>query len=173
MADVGAESMFGGTMFRREMIPREISRVLVLNLSGKASGAPAPPRIRLPLTPPSLLSRRTPSYFSVSVLEIGGGKLTGGEKSATRPDAEYLTIIKNLANSRDDSSRHNAKTALQEFLNRDLICSPLTKRRFAERYRTGDASLHIHGRASINPDIGNRVEFFAVLNSSNAPITSK
>jgi hypothetical protein len=39
MADVGAESMFGGTMFRREMIQREISRALVLNLSGETSGA--------------------------------------------------------------------------------------------------------------------------------------
>jgi hypothetical protein len=42
MADVEAESMFGGTMFHREMIQREISRVLVLNLSGK----PAVPRHR-------------------------------------------------------------------------------------------------------------------------------
>ena len=63
MADVGAESMVGGTMFRREMIQREISRVLVLNLSGKASGAPALPGITMSLTEPSLLSRRTPSYL--------------------------------------------------------------------------------------------------------------
>src|SRR6266436_59400 len=59
MADVGAESMVGGTTFRRKMIQREISRALVLNLSGKASGARALPRISLPLTAPSLLSRRT------------------------------------------------------------------------------------------------------------------
>jgi hypothetical protein len=50
MADVGAESMGGGTIwFHRKvverfgstgkMIQREISRALVLNLSGKASGA--------------------------------------------------------------------------------------------------------------------------------------
>ena len=39
MADVRAESMGGGTTFRRKMIQREISRALVLNLSGKASGA--------------------------------------------------------------------------------------------------------------------------------------
>jgi len=56
MADVGAESMVGGTTFRRKMIQREISRALVLNLSGKASGAPALPRISLSLTAPSLLS---------------------------------------------------------------------------------------------------------------------
>jgi hypothetical protein len=37
MADVRAESMVGGTMFHRESIQREISRVLVLNLSGKVS----------------------------------------------------------------------------------------------------------------------------------------
>jgi hypothetical protein len=48
--------------FRREMIQREISRVLVLNLSGNASGASALPRIFLSLTAPSLLSRRAPSY---------------------------------------------------------------------------------------------------------------
>jgi len=42
------------------MIQREISRALVLNLSGKASGATALPRIFLSLTAPSLLSRATP-----------------------------------------------------------------------------------------------------------------
>jgi hypothetical protein len=41
------------------VIQREISRALVLNLSGKASGASALPRIFLPLTEPSLLSRAT------------------------------------------------------------------------------------------------------------------
>jgi len=40
MADVVAESLVGGTIFlarrfRREMIQREISRALVLNLTGK------------------------------------------------------------------------------------------------------------------------------------------
>jgi hypothetical protein len=35
MADVQVESMVGGTIFHREVIQREISRVLVLNLSGK------------------------------------------------------------------------------------------------------------------------------------------
>jgi hypothetical protein len=35
MVDVWAESMVGGTIFHRKMIPREISRVLVLNLSGE------------------------------------------------------------------------------------------------------------------------------------------
>ena len=64
MADVGAESMVGGTTFHREMIQREISRALVLNLSGKASGAPALHGMTLSLTAPSLLSRRTPSHFS-------------------------------------------------------------------------------------------------------------
>jgi hypothetical protein len=39
MADVVAESMVGGTTFHREMIEREISRALVLNLSGKDNGA--------------------------------------------------------------------------------------------------------------------------------------
>src|ERR1019366_5418750 len=49
--------MVGGTIFHREMIQREISRALVLNLSGKASGAPTLHRRSLPLTEPSLLSR--------------------------------------------------------------------------------------------------------------------
>jgi len=35
MAEVQVESMVGGTIFHREMIQHEISRVLVLNLSGK------------------------------------------------------------------------------------------------------------------------------------------
>jgi len=35
MADGWVESMVGGTIFHREMIQREISRVLVLNLSGQ------------------------------------------------------------------------------------------------------------------------------------------
>jgi len=55
------ESMVGGTIFHRRVIQREISRVLVLNLLwyGKAGGAHAPPRIRVPLTEPSFLSRGT------------------------------------------------------------------------------------------------------------------
>jgi hypothetical protein len=32
MVDVGAESMVGGTIFHRQVIQREISRALVLNL---------------------------------------------------------------------------------------------------------------------------------------------
>jgi hypothetical protein len=59
MAEVAVESMVGGTMFRREMIQREISRVLVLNLSGKTCGASAQHRITMSLTEPSLLSRGT------------------------------------------------------------------------------------------------------------------
>jgi hypothetical protein len=60
---VQAESMVGGTIFHREMIPREISRALVLNLSGETSGAKTPPRRSLPLTEPSLLSRGTRTLF--------------------------------------------------------------------------------------------------------------
>src|SRR2546426_4078409 len=48
--------MVGGTT-PPQSDSREISRVLVLNLSGKASGAHAPPRRGLSLTTPSLLSR--------------------------------------------------------------------------------------------------------------------
>jgi hypothetical protein len=59
MVDVRAVSMVGGTIFHREMIQREISRALVLNLSGKKSGASARHRISLSLTEPSLLSRGT------------------------------------------------------------------------------------------------------------------
>ena len=54
--------MFGGTMFHREMIQREISRVLVLNPSGKKRCSGTAQDI-FALTEPSLLSRRTPSYF--------------------------------------------------------------------------------------------------------------
>jgi hypothetical protein len=49
--------MVGGTIFPRRVIQREISRVLVLNLSGKPGGAGASPRISMRLTEPSLLSR--------------------------------------------------------------------------------------------------------------------
>ena len=59
MADEQVESMVGGTTFRRRVIQREISRALVLNLSGKKSGAKNTDRILLSLTPPSLLSRAT------------------------------------------------------------------------------------------------------------------
>jgi hypothetical protein len=60
MVDVEAESMVGGTIFlgmisTERVIQREISRVLVLNLSGKLSGACALPRIIMPLTPPFAL----------------------------------------------------------------------------------------------------------------------
>src|ERR1019366_3362091 len=51
--------MVGGRIFHREMIQREISRALVLNLSGKASGAQTLHRTTMPLTEPSLLSRGT------------------------------------------------------------------------------------------------------------------
>jgi hypothetical protein len=51
--------MVGGTIFHREVIPREISRALVLNLSGEHGGAHVPPRRSLSLTQPSLLSRAT------------------------------------------------------------------------------------------------------------------
>jgi hypothetical protein len=59
MVAVVAESMVGGTIFHRKVIQREITRVLLLNLSGKTSGACAPPRTTTPLTTPSLLSRAT------------------------------------------------------------------------------------------------------------------
>src|SRR5438270_9530951 len=45
--------------FHRRVIEREISRVLVLNLSGKVAVLIALPRITMPLTEPSLLSRGT------------------------------------------------------------------------------------------------------------------
>jgi hypothetical protein len=51
--------MVGGTIFHRWVIQREISRVLVLNLSGKANGAQNTDRRSLSLTAPSLLSRGT------------------------------------------------------------------------------------------------------------------
>jgi len=51
--------MVGGAILYREVIQREISRVLVLNLSGKKSGASALHRRSLPLTEPSLLSKGT------------------------------------------------------------------------------------------------------------------
>jgi hypothetical protein len=59
MADGSVESMVGGTMFRRRVIQREISRALVLNPLWQKAVLIAPPRISLSLTPPSLLSRGT------------------------------------------------------------------------------------------------------------------
>jgi hypothetical protein len=62
MVAVQAVSMVGGTIFHREMIQREISRVLVLNLSAKKR-CPALLRTTMPLTEPSLLSRGTRQRF--------------------------------------------------------------------------------------------------------------
>jgi hypothetical protein len=56
--------MVGGTIFHRRVIQREISRVLVLNLSGKAGGAGAPPRTTMPLTEDSLLSMGHPTFVN-------------------------------------------------------------------------------------------------------------
>src|SRR2546422_2874754 len=61
--------MVGGTT-PPQSDSREISRVLVLNLSGKASGAHAPPRRGLSLTTPSLLSRATLESRSVLKFSI-------------------------------------------------------------------------------------------------------
>src|SRR2546426_8724171 len=61
--------MVGGTT-PPQSDSREISRVLVLNLSGKASGAHAPPRRGLSLTTPSLLSRGTLESRSVLKFSI-------------------------------------------------------------------------------------------------------
>ena len=66
--------MVGGTVFHREMIQREISRVLVLSLSGKASGALALHRTTMPLTEPSLLSRGTREIL----LRGTGSQVTNG-----------------------------------------------------------------------------------------------
>src|SRR2546425_3619498 len=58
--------MVGGTT-PPQSDSREISRVLVLNLSGKASGAHAPPRRGLSLTTPSLLSRWHPGTLGSKI----------------------------------------------------------------------------------------------------------
>jgi len=84
MVEVQAESMVGGTIFHREMIPREISRALVLSLSGKKTGASALHRTITPLTEPSLLSRGT----RFSSLPTGKSKThcaCAPEMAATRP----------------------------------------------------------------------------------------
>jgi len=49
--------MVGGAIFRRQVIPGEISRVLVLNLCGEHDGAESTDDRSLPVTPPSFLSR--------------------------------------------------------------------------------------------------------------------
>ena len=53
------------------MIQREISRVLVLNLSGKVAVLIALPRITMPLTEPSLLSRGTRRSDGVPGVRMG------------------------------------------------------------------------------------------------------
>src|SRR6266700_2063995 len=59
--------MVGGTTFHRNVISREISRVLFLNLSGAHGGPEKSPGRRLPLTQPSLLSRATRPPDNVTV----------------------------------------------------------------------------------------------------------
>ena len=98
MADVGAESMGGGTiLFRRKMIQREISRALVLNLSGKASGASALPRIFLSLTPPSLLSRGTPRVCFVFKTTLGYCRGDRGPPQVQRISRSGI-LLHNLSN---------------------------------------------------------------------------
>src|SRR5438270_2096835 len=65
--------------FHRRVIEREISRVLVLNLSGKAAVLIALPRITMPLTKPSLLSRGTPPDHNVRLISRSRShvKITG------------------------------------------------------------------------------------------------
>ena len=72
MAAVWAESMVGGTS---RVIEREISRALVLNLSGKVAVLIALPRITMPLTEPSLLSRGTGAFLAKAVLRFQHSKL--------------------------------------------------------------------------------------------------
>ena len=92
MVDVVAESMVGGTIFHREVIPREISRALVLNLSGKANGDKNTAGRSLPLTQPSLLSRVTPrltltgyAYETVPNKPIIAGKTKGPDVITAQP----------------------------------------------------------------------------------------
>jgi hypothetical protein len=89
------------------MIQREISRVLVLNLSGKKNGAYAPPRTTMSLTEPSLLSRATRGFAvgrnagteecgdrrDVSALPEGGAKAAGEGARATQPEKDLLLGI--------------------------------------------------------------------------------
>jgi hypothetical protein len=67
--------MVGGTTFHRRVIQREISRVLVLNLSGEKQRCQNTDGIRLCLTPPSFLSRATrpdtPDNLGKIVLRVG------------------------------------------------------------------------------------------------------
>jgi hypothetical protein len=88
----------------------------------------------------------------------------------SRRDGQYLEIVKELAKCRDDDSLHLAQQKLQDFLNRNLVGGSSAETGFCKRYINGDASLHVHGFLSIEPSIGNRIEFCAVLNSANACI---
>src|SRR2546426_5804408 len=78
--------MVGGTT-PPQSDSREISRVLVLNLSGKASGAHAPPRRGLSLTTPSLLSMGT---REVAQGEYRLGRLRSHDALRLSCDLHYL-----------------------------------------------------------------------------------
>jgi hypothetical protein len=84
----------------------------------------------------------------------------------------YLRIVKELAKCRDDNQINLLQAHLQNILNRNLIPSQLLEPRFVKRYTTGNATLHLHGFASIKPSGRDRVEFCAILDSSNARVFS-
>lgn len=88
----------------------------------------------------------------------------------SQPNGEYLGIIKELAKCRDDDRLDFIQQKLQNVLNHDLIGSDPPKLGFCERYIRGDASLHIHGFLTINPCIGNGIEFCAIVNSNNTGV---
>jgi len=97
--------MVGGTIFHRWVIQREIYRVLVLNLSGKANGARNTDRRSLSLTAPSLLSMAptavdflcypdfdSPTVFAVLLDDEKGGRFAiRPQLSGMRVRQLYLT----------------------------------------------------------------------------------
>ena len=126
MVAVQAVSMVGGTIFHRWVIQREISRALVLNLSGEQRGASAPHRTSLSLTLPSLLSRATREFpFSVQLaFSLQSGEERKGVNFRTRAELESefirtppsLYLLRPEQEPRSQTGESRAKAGIRDMV---------------------------------------------------------
>lgn len=78
-----------------------------------------------------------------------------------RPSKEYLRILDELVECRDDESLQRVQRVLQQYLNRNRTSIP--KDGFVESYKRGDCEIHLHG---VMIPIGEPdINFCAVINS--------
>ena len=88
--------------------------------------------------------------------------------SRKQPSPEYLAIIKELFKSGENDCLRDIQARLQQVLDREGHSA--SNRGFGERYKRGEASLHIHWSGSIGIESGDRREWCAVVNGFNAGV---